>query len=496
MDFIKKFLDGLKIGSQEEKSSRQGKGMSILEANAKLKRTNELANIANKTTDREEFYNSINEIKDILRELTKYEGRFPFTSSPSADLRNLERIEQKQIELLEKRISEKSKNAKKLSNSETDKENQDIKGAYKAVEIQMEKETAKIISPLVQKTKKKSNDLLGNFGTDGLDPYFIEAGRFVIEKEKASIGMMQRMFKIGFNRAARIMDQLAESGVVGEEEGTKPRKILMTAEMFERYIEGDVSEDRDAKEESENIYEDIPSAETILKDNFGIQADFSNDGECLKNLENIIVPSVSNEIQIEIINMLLEYNSPQTMFLLLIDNSVINYSAYNGVPQLIIPVVTEKKKIDSAFHWCFAEMQDRINKFVECGVKNIDSFNKKMADIGEKPCQKIVCVVNESNSFFESVSMPLERMFLNSNMVGIYFILFSRFSLKNLSLGTIGELLKVLTADKLRMLLSQSGNSHNGQNVRRNFDDMGGHEFERFCANILKKNDFENVEVT
>ncbi len=45
--------------------------------------------------------------------------------------------------------------------------------------------------------------------------------------------MLQRMFKIGFNRAARIMDQLAEAGVVGEEEGTKPRKILMTKEEFE-----------------------------------------------------------------------------------------------------------------------------------------------------------------------------------------------------------------------------------------------------------------------
>ena len=38
--------------------------------------------------------------------------------------------------------------------------------------------------------------------------------------------------KIGFNRAARIMDQLAEAGVVGEEEGTKPRKVLMTMEEF------------------------------------------------------------------------------------------------------------------------------------------------------------------------------------------------------------------------------------------------------------------------
>ncbi|MDE7249703.1 MAG: DNA translocase FtsK, partial [Lachnospiraceae bacterium] len=69
------------------------------------------------------------------------------------------------------------------------------------------------------------------------DQYFIEAAKFIIEKDKASIGMLQRVFKIGFNRAARIMDQLCEAGVVGEEEGTKPRKVLMSMEQFEQYIE-------------------------------------------------------------------------------------------------------------------------------------------------------------------------------------------------------------------------------------------------------------------
>ena len=72
---------------------------------------------------------------------------------------------------------------------------------------------------------------------DEKDHYFEDAGRLIIDKEKASIGMLQRMFKIGFNRAARIMDQLAEVGVVGPEEGTKPRKVLMTKEKFEQYLE-------------------------------------------------------------------------------------------------------------------------------------------------------------------------------------------------------------------------------------------------------------------
>ncbi len=71
---------------------------------------------------------------------------------------------------------------------------------------------------------------------DGQDEYFVEAGRLVIEKEKATIGMLQRAFRIGFNRAARIVDALAEAGVIGPEEGTKPRKVLMSLEEFESFI--------------------------------------------------------------------------------------------------------------------------------------------------------------------------------------------------------------------------------------------------------------------
>ena len=72
---------------------------------------------------------------------------------------------------------------------------------------------------------------------DGRDPHFADAARLLIDKEKGSIGMLQRYFKVGFNRAARIMDQLEEAGIVGPEEGTKPRKVLMSKEQFEQYEE-------------------------------------------------------------------------------------------------------------------------------------------------------------------------------------------------------------------------------------------------------------------
>lgn len=91
-----------------------------------------------------------------------------------------------------------------------------------------------------QKVNTSESSLGGGSGftnsADDHDAHFADAGRFVIEKEKGSIGMLQRMFKIGFNRAARIMDQLEEAGVVGPEEGTKPRRVLMTMEEFEAFL--------------------------------------------------------------------------------------------------------------------------------------------------------------------------------------------------------------------------------------------------------------------
>ena len=68
------------------------------------------------------------------------------------------------------------------------------------------------------------------------DEYFEDAGRFVIESDRAAAGQLQRRFSIGFNRAGRIIDQLHKAGVVGPAEGTKPRKILMSKNEFEMML--------------------------------------------------------------------------------------------------------------------------------------------------------------------------------------------------------------------------------------------------------------------
>ena len=86
-------------------------------------------------------------------------------------------------------------------------------------------------------SEKIENKIKNNSVSSERDEYFEAAARFIMEKDKATIGMLQRMFKIGFNRAARIIDQLADAGIVGPEEGTKPRKILMSPEQLGTFLE-------------------------------------------------------------------------------------------------------------------------------------------------------------------------------------------------------------------------------------------------------------------
>lgn len=93
------------------------------------------------------------------------------------------------------------------------------------------------LSSGTQNTLEQSDD-------DGRDELFWDAARLICDKQKASIGSLQRYFRIGFNRAARIMDQLCESNIVGPEQGTKPREILMSLEELDNLQLG-VSDDEE-----------------------------------------------------------------------------------------------------------------------------------------------------------------------------------------------------------------------------------------------------------
>ena len=84
----------------------------------------------------------------------------------------------------------------------------------------------------IDKGVSLENATSGTGDSGDKDERFVEIGRYVVAEQNASIGMIQRHFAMGFNRAARIVDQLESEGVISKQEGKKPREVLMTLDEF------------------------------------------------------------------------------------------------------------------------------------------------------------------------------------------------------------------------------------------------------------------------
>ncbi|MCS7169888.1 MAG: DNA translocase FtsK, partial [Candidatus Kapabacteria bacterium] len=67
-------------------------------------------------------------------------------------------------------------------------------------------------------------------GPGGRDPLFAEAARLVVRHQQGSVSLLQRRLKIGYSRAARIMDELEAAGIVGPTDGSRARQVLIHSE--------------------------------------------------------------------------------------------------------------------------------------------------------------------------------------------------------------------------------------------------------------------------
>lgn len=88
---------------------------------------------------------------------------------------------------------------------------------------------------------------------------------------------------------------------------------------------------------------------------------------------------------------------PDEVKLILVDPKVVELGNYNGIPHLLIPVVTEPAKAAAALNWAVVEMNERYNKFAKLGVRDLESYNKKMIHQGSKDDKlpQIVIIVDE-----------------------------------------------------------------------------------------------------
>ena len=94
-----------------------------------------------------------------------------------------------------------------------------------------------------------------------------------------------------------------------------------------------------------------------------------------------------------IINSLLYRCSPKEVRLILVDPKVVELQCYNGIPHLLIPVVSDPHKASGALAWAVGEMMDRYKRFQEAGVRAIDGYNEQAPESEKMP--RIVIVIDE-----------------------------------------------------------------------------------------------------
>ena len=112
-----------------------------------------------------------------------------------------------------------------------------------------------------------------------------------------------------------------------------------------------------------------------------------------------------------IITSFLYKASPDEVKLVLIDPKVVELGSYNGIPHMLIPVVTDPKKAAAALNWAVNEMQQRYNKFAEIGVKDLASYNHSVSNSGdtEKVMPQIVIVIDELADLMMAASSQVEE---------------------------------------------------------------------------------------
>lgn len=364
------------------------------------------------------------------------------------------------------------------------------------------------------------------------DVFFIDAGRLIIEKNKASIGLLQRVFNIGFNRAARIMDQLAEAGVVSEESSTRARQILMNMTEFENFVKNDFKylayKEKSTEHLSNEQYCDLWSHsysyfshETYIKAeeqlNKETESLLSEKEEIpkknmfrsfttidnLKKRKNCIIANCKFSTPSSFVLSTIKKCSPARLHLVLIDDK--RYFSQFSDFYLLYYNWSNNERLIKILNWCIEERDKRQKHTLDLGLQKYEP----LINTNELP---IMIVVRELYNVLQinGVREKLLQLLVNSYQFGIYFIGFSQYDYLNLGVNSFRNMTEFITEEEAFELFDgykknqridlfdQETNTQIGRSSgdMSNIDIMDGIGFEQYCASVLKANRFTNITVT
>lgn len=142
-----------------------------------------------------------------------------------------------------------------------------------------------------------------------------------------------------------------------------------------------------------------------------------------------------------IIMSILYKSHPNDVKLLLIDPKVVELSIYNGIPHLLVPVVTDPKKAAVSLSWAVSEMERRYKLFAENNVRDIKSYNKKFEDDENKKLPNIVIIIDELADLMMVAAQEIEdyicRLAQMARAAGMYLIIATQRPSVDVITGTI-----------------------------------------------------------
>ena len=119
--------------------------------------------------------------------------------------------------------------------------------------------------------------------------------------------------------------------------------------------------------------------------------------------------------------------SPDDVRLIMVDPKVVELSIYNGIPHLIMPVVTEPKMVSNILKWAVVEMERRYRLFSESNVRNLDGYNEYLNYNGEKKLPLILLIIDELADLMtvagKDVETQISRLAAKARAAGIHLII-------------------------------------------------------------------------
>ena len=334
------------------------------------------------------------------------------------------------------------------------------------------------------------------------DVYFEEAGELIIKQKKASIGMLQRHFEIGFNRASRLMDQLAYAGIVGPEEGTKPRSILITMEQFQRYLEEyGVEQEADFLHSSKRSTADSMTDEEknrAIFDRLGSDPSFSFENVLARSkIGNAIILKAEYDDPLDFVDSIMLHCHYNKVKIILFDTMGI-LGLFKGLPHLLIPPVTTNLEIGYALNWLVNEIERRKNIIINSGFRDFITYNQNtISRDAELP---LILIVNrEIKDIISNIDayMQLKQIAPYCTRFGVSVISFSMYERKHLELGNLEISFALHDPSWCKNIFAGSKDtSTTSLDGLPKIDSMTGIEFEEFCAQLFENNGFSNVSVT